>query len=368
VKLPPIPRELLTVPGIWRDQEAATKAFEREPLQDFAQLHFDAAVWAVRSQWRSIVPVAPRLSRAVVKAERAGQRQPEANGTRSDVNTGALTVEVKDYAAAIGLSAVGVAQYDPKYTFAPFQGKEVGDRVIVCILEQNWAMTQRIPSARSEQTALSTYAEVLGLAARLADFLHEKGYRAQPHDLQGHAVVIHYGVEAGLGQLGLNGQLLTRAAGSRCRITLVGTNAPLVLDHPVDYGVHAICDACQACVERCPSGAIPATRRMHRGVRKAKINTARCLPVVAQATGCAVCMKVCPVQRYGLDAVLEEHDRSGKILGKGTDELEGYDWPLDGRHYAPGERPALERSFFNPPGTNFDFTRKIPLTSDRTLI
>ena len=71
-------------------------------------------------------------------------------------------------------------------------------------------------------------------------------------------------------------------------------------------------------------------------------------------------MKVCPVQRYGLRAVLEEHARSGAILGRGTDELEGYVWPLDKHHYGPGEKPRLPRSFFNPPGFNFDPERKAP--------
>ena len=83
-----------------------------------------------------------------------------------------------------------------------------------------------------------------------------------------------------------------------------------------------------------------------RGIGRA----ARCFPVVAQATGCSVCMKVCPVQRYGLAAVLDEYKRSGRILGEDRDELEGYRWPLDGRHYGPGTRPFLDAGFFEVPG------------------
>ena len=57
-------------------------------------------------------------------------------------------------------------------------------------------------------------------------------------------------------------------------------------------------------------------------------------------------MKVCPIQRYGLAAVLEHREATGEILGLGSDELEGYDWPLDGYHYGPGLRPRLEPEFF----------------------
>ena len=88
---------------------------------------------------------------------------------------------------------------------------------------------------------------------------------------------------------------------------------------------------------------------------KAKLNTKRCLPVMGKADGCSVCMKVCPVQRYGLPAVLEEYDRTGTILGKDSDDLEGFDWPLDGQHYGPGNRPR--------PRATVRSTRRTPLSA-----
>ena len=131
-------------------------------------------------------------------------------------------------------------------------------------------------------------------------------------------------------------------------------------DEPVDYGLEGVCDRCQACVRRCPVGAIPGRRREHRGVVKAKLNTKRCLPIVTQAAGCSVCMKVCPVQAYGLPAVLEEYERSGEILGTHTDALEGYDWTLDGRHYGPGETPRVPDEVVRPEGYAFDPDRADP--------
>jgi epoxyqueuosine reductase len=163
--------------------------------------------------------------------------------------------------------------------------------------------------------------------------------------------MIQYGVQAGLGQLGLNGQLLTPQAGSRARLSIITTDAEFEHDQPVDFGIHRICDECQACVRRCPVGAIPRLRREYRGVRKAKIKTERCFPVAANAEGCAICMKVCPIQRYGLDAVKRHYVDTGEILGRGSDELEGYTWPVDGRHYPPGEKPDADaiRRVLNPP-------------------
>lgn len=217
-----------------------------------------------------------------------------------------------------------------------------------------------IPSDEAEMAAMYGYAEGMTRTAELAEFLKRMGYGAAPQGFPGDAITIHYGVSAGLGQLGINGQLLTPEAGSRCRILLLTTDAPLVHDSPVDYGLHKVCDECKACVRNCPVGAIPQTRKSYRGVVKSKLNTVRCLPVVAQASGCAICMKVCPVQRYGLEAILDHREKTGEILGVGSDELEGYDWPLDGEHYGPGETPRVGDEIMSNPDLIFDYSRKEP--------
>lgn len=334
-------------PGIERDKAAEEEAFASVgPLPMFERHYRDAMIWLRGHIWRARLKALPGWMRAVKRARRVSETNPTALGSSPEPEQ--LTDALRQRAAELGLSAIGVAEYDPKYTFAPYQDQQVGDRVITCILEQSWEATQTIPSALAEKAALETYKRVINLGSQLGQFLVDMGYRTTVCDQAGHHVAIHYGVEAGLGQLGLNGQLLTPHAGSRCRLITITTNAPLSLDSPIDFGINAICDKCQACVERCPSGAIPSTRQMHRGVLKAKINTKRCLPVVARAEGCALCMKVCPVQRYGLSAVYEELAATGTIIGRHSDELEGYEF-IDGEYYGPGERPKLDREFFSVP-------------------
>jgi ferredoxin len=253
---------------------------------------------------------------------------------------------LRNKAAELGLSAIGIAAYDKKYTVAQHLGLQIGDHVIVCVLEQNYVATQSIPSPAAERAEFHAYVDLMNLATALTQYLQQRGHRAEVHPADGPYIILHYAVASGLGQLGLNGQLLTPHAGSRCRLVAITTDAPLIHDYPVDYGIHKLCDECQACVRRCPSGAIPSTRGYYRGVEKAKINPKRCMPVVAQAEGCAICMKVCPVQRYGLDKVYEHYELTGDILGRGSEELESYVWPLDGSRYPPGRRPRLPRDFF----------------------
>lgn len=339
------PRGLQGVAGIGRDPQAEQKAFEEGPLPSMLKIYPNAHHQVRAGMWHAALPTAPRLMRAFAAIERAARRPPADVQVRLEPEE--LTARVREKAAELGLSAIGVAQYDPKYTFEPYLGTEVGDRMVVCALEQNYASTQQIPSPTGERAALSAYAEGMQMTAALAEFLQDLGYRAEAHSAEGRGVMIHYGVASGLGQLGLNGQLLTPFAGSRCRLLGISTDAPLVFDTPKDYGINKICDECRVCQRRCPANAIPVGgRRLHRGVEKAKINIHRCLPVMAAADGCAVCTKVCPVQRFGLAAVYEEYERSGEILGKGTDDLEAFHWPPDGRTYQIGKRPKVPQQVF----------------------
>jgi ferredoxin len=352
-----VPEELLTYPGEIRNRAEEERSAIEQPLSDFFSVHPEASEFIVGHGRGFLLPTFPRVARAVQRIRQATRLKPSAPGRTHDPVE--LTAMLRAEARRIGLSRIGIAANDPRYTFRDTDAEQLAT-VVVCLLEQDWELTQKIPSDEAEQAAFFGYAEGMSRTAELTRFLKGLGYRAAPQGLTGDGIAIHYAIEAGLGQLGINGQLLTPEAGSRCRILMLTTDAVLTLDHPVDYGLHEVCDECQACVRNCPVGAIPKARKPFRGVVKSKLNTTRCLPVVAQAEGCAICMKVCPVQRYGLDAILEHREKTGGILGLGSDELEGYDWPLDGRHYGPGQTPKVGEDIVKNPGLTFDITRSEP--------
>jgi hypothetical protein len=282
----PAPAELLTAPGIRRDPTAEQAAFEKAPLFFFFTLHEEVRPVLMKYFALPFTVVAPRLfsSTRRLRVEQDGKAE---RASAAPVLPTDLKAALRAEAGRIGLSAIGIAQYDEKYTFAEFAGNAVGDRVVVCVLEQNYDATQRIPSFKSEEAALSTYGELQDKLVQLARWLRACGYQARPETFEGESLFIHYAVAAGLGQLGVNGQL---------------------------------------------------------------------------TEGCSICMKVCPVQRYGLTAVLDEYERTGNILGKDTDDLEGYDWPLDGKHYGPAQKPRIAASVVAPPELHFDPSRLLPLT------
>jgi epoxyqueuosine reductase len=350
-----VPRALRSYPGTIIDEQAANRAFADQPLRDFWVVYRDWDLWINTEWWRFIWRVLPHYVRAEKEVFATRAAQPQSAAPAHD--PAVLTERMRAEAARLGLSAVGFADYDPRWTYADSEASISKRSVIICVLEEDHAVEQTAPSARHERRTMEGYAVAMRATSALARSLQARGHRAEPHGPDGPFMFIPYAVEAGLGQMGLNGQLLTPSAGARIVMTAITTTAPLVAGRPVDYGIPAICDACKACVRRCPVGAIPARRNPARGVLKAKINTGRCLPVVGQADGCAVCSKVCPVQRYGLPRIYEHFERTGHIYGRGTDELEGYSWPLDGRYYPAGKKPSIKsEELLRPKGRRFDPT------------
>ncbi|MQB02081.1 MAG: hypothetical protein GEU78_17770, partial [Actinobacteria bacterium] len=166
--------------------------------------------------WYYRLKSAPRLLRAAraVESETPEPGLEDAEGARSPER---LTRQVHAQAEAVGLSRIGVAAWDPKYTFEPYHDEIIGDRIIVCVLEQDWEATQQIPSEAGAMAQLTTYAVLMERALKLAAWIREMGFRAKVHPPEGRSLVLHYAVDAGMGQLGLNGQVLTLTAGSRCR-------------------------------------------------------------------------------------------------------------------------------------------------------
>ena len=95
-----------------------------------------------------------------------------------------------------------------------------------------------------------------------------------------------------------------------------------------------------------------------RGVEKNKLVYKRCRPVMSRYEGCAICMKVCPINKYGAKAVMEHYIQTGLVLGKGTHDLEGYTLNEESTgkyvtgYFGPGELPTFDASFFKiPTGT-----------------
>jgi NAD-dependent dihydropyrimidine dehydrogenase PreA subunit len=351
----PIPEELETVPGIPTNQREVDWYAREYPLETMNITERASRDWAntmrdQHAEMREIRKEHDKLNSSLIMATRqTAQIEPTVEPTGEDV-----TQQIKDKARELGYLEVGITSYDTRYEYQSKRGFNHYPHTICLAYEQDFEPTQTIPSIDAEIVHSSTYRTQAAAGLELANFIRSLGYHAQViHSSDATGPVIPMFVAAGLGQLGACGYLLTPHAGNRNRLMMVTTDANVTHDQPVDYCIHAFCQVCQVCVNRCPGRALMRDKIWWRGIEKNKLYFKRCRPVMARYLGCGVCMKTCPIQKYGLKNVMDHYAATGQVLGKGTHDLEGY--TLEGKGYfGPGEMPVFEAGFFNMPHGNAD--------------
>jgi Pyruvate/2-oxoacid:ferredoxin oxidoreductase delta subunit len=351
----PIPEELETVPGIPTNQREVDWYAREYPLETMNITERASRDWAntmrdQHAEMREIRKEHDKLNSSLIMATRqTAQIEPTVEPTGEDV-----TQQIKDKARELGYLEVGITSYDTRYEYQSKRGFNHYPHTICLAYEQDFEPTQTIPSIDAEIVHSSTYRTEGAAGLELGNFIRSLGYHAQvhsPNDNTGPYIPMF--VAAGLGQLGACGYLLTPHVGSRCRLMMVTTDANVTHDQPVDYGIHAFCQVCQVCVNRCPGRALMRDKIWWRGIEKNKLYFKRCRPVMARYLGCGICMKVCPIQKYGMQTVMDHYAATGQVLGKGTHDLEGY--TLEGKGYfGPGEMPVFEAGFFNMPHGDAD--------------
>ena len=345
----PVPESLETIPGIPQHPAEVDWYTKEYPLESHNVENRAYRQWVdTISNIQTLRKEHEQLNRPWVTAARAsGSIEP----TGEPVPGKDVTQEIKQVARRLGFGEVGITEFDLRYVFVSKRNWVRGDLTnAVCLaMEQPYVDTQTAPSGPAEAAALATYRSEGEAALELAAFIRSLGYHAQVHSPNdASCVVIPMFVQAGLGQLGANGQLLSPHFGSRARLMMITTDAVMTYDPPVDYGIHNFCQVCQVCVNRCPGRALQREKVWWRGVEKDKLVAKRCRPVMARYAACGVCQKVCPIQKYGIAAVLRHYAQTGEVLGKGTHELEGYALPDKG-YFGPGELPHFDAEFFHVP-------------------
>lgn len=183
---------------------------------------------------------------------------------------------------------------------APVEVSEKYRWAIVMAVQQDYENIKRSPAQC--QTVDLAYSKMAWVASSLAVFIRELGYKAIPMGNE-MALSIPMAIDAGLGELGRNGLLITEKFGPRVRLCKVITDLHLEPDKPVDLGVQAFCETCKICADNCPGRAIKHGERTDKpwnisnneGVLKWPVDGEKCLGFwVKNGTWCANCVRVCP--------------------------------------------------------------------------
>ena len=299
--------------------DAATEAHRGEPGYGDGDFALQNGAWAVaRARLTEGEGEGVAREDADMPADRDGQAT-----TGTDPAT--LTRQVKDAAALYGADLVGIARVRSEWVYAtdererPIDLPEGVDRAIVVAVSMDYERLKTSPSVLAGAATGNGYSRMAFTSHCLAAYLRDLGWRAIAcgNDT---ALSIPLAVDAGLGQVGRNGLLITPRFGPRVRLCKVFTDAPLVSDAPIRFGVTEFCDLCLKCATTCPSSAITRgpqtevgpTPSNHPGLRRWFVDPEACLSFWHRnGVSCANCIRSCPFNK----APGKLHDAARALIG-----------------------------------------------------
>ena len=228
----------------------------------------------------------------------------------------AMTVELKHIAKTFGADLVGITAYDERWVYthqysAQTQEAKPNDlpnnlpHVIVIGQAMDYDLIRTVPSALSGVATGLGYSHDALVLLSITQYIRNLGYRAVA-SMNDSALAIPYAIQAGLGEYGRNGLVITPQFGPRVRFGKIFTDLPLTHDQPIQFGVKPFCDICQYCADSCPVSAIPSGEPTDKvcnqsniiGVKKWSVNGEACFSFWAnQNSDCSICIRVCPYNK-----------------------------------------------------------------------
>jgi reductive dehalogenase len=231
---------------------------------------------------------------------------------KPDVTMEEATNVVKSFTKHLGACAVGVCEVNPNWVYS--KRGEVYDKwedwgtdipdlpkyAVVFAVEMSFEPVMAAPHTSMEVEVGYRYAQGAFISTMISQWFEGMGYKGVAQHSRHYDVMIPpLAVDAGLGEVGRQGYMITPGEGTRTRAFAILTDMPLVTDKPISFGVEEYCSHCGKCAATCPSKSIPlGDMAVYNGVKKWKVDSSTCYEYWhAVGTGCAICMAVCSFGR-----------------------------------------------------------------------
>jgi reductive dehalogenase len=240
---------------------------------------------------------------------------------RTDISAADLTAFLRGWLLQQGVHSVGVTPLRAEHCYSHHgRGARYGKAItaahawaLALTVEMDHAMVQRAPGGPIVMESSRQYLRSGMLAVQAARMLRALGWPARAHiDGKYDVVCPLVARDAGLGDIGRMGLLMTPRLGPRVRIAVITTDAPLAPDVPShDESMLDFCMRCSKCADNCPAHAIPAGERLDAdGLARWQIDSDACFLFWNQVgTDCGRCIAVCPYAHP--DSLLHNLVRSG---------------------------------------------------------
>lgn len=277
------------------EKELLDNAFRKEPglLSPKSTYYNKKAFEAADAYFEEIGTLHPYIE---------GASNPEK--TKLDAKT--FTERIKKQTLDLGALDVGITNTKPYHFYShKGRGDEYGNIIdnshqiaIAFTVEMNHEMVMAAPQASIVMESAKQYLNAGKIATQIAELIRDMGYDARAH-IDGNYQLICPLVarDAGLGEIGRMGLLMTDTHGPRVRIAVVTTDMELLPDaYTKQHSVIDFCRMCKKCADCCPSQSIQkGDPTKVNGVKRWKIDSESCFTFWCKAgTDCGRCMAVCP--------------------------------------------------------------------------
>ena len=238
------------------------------------------------------------------------QALPIFQGKKVEMSPEEASERIKGFTRNLGADMVGITAINPLWLYSRRgeifheNWKDWGKGIVITHkyaivfgTEMSFNVISAAPHTPTSIESSTQYAKGAFIATSLAKYTANLGYSATANHLRYYdALMVPLAVDAGLGELGRHGYMITKKLGPRLRLGAVTTDLPLIPDRPVDIGVEDFCRICKKCAVCCPSSSIPEEdQEVHNGTRRWKLNAETCFDYWGKVgTGCNICMRVCP--------------------------------------------------------------------------
>ncbi len=249
-----------------------------------------------------------------------------------------LTTFIKHWALKLGALDVGITQLKDYHKYSTRgRGANYGNDVnlnhkyaIALTVEMDFDQVRSGPLAPIVMESAQQYLHSGSIAVQIAEFIRRNGHTARAHIDGNYEVVCPLVArDAGLGEIGRMGLLMTPRQGPRVRIAVVTTDMPLETDMAtIDRSVTEFCTHCKKCAVNCPSDSISYNdRETIDGTLRWKINQESCFAFWTKTgTDCGRCMSVCPYAHPDnlLHNIVRFGIRNSSIFSKAAIVLDDY--------------------------------------------
>lgn len=229
---------------------------------------------------------------------------------------GRATTKIKGFAHHIGAKVVRIGPLNQAYVYShkgrayrrsgegePRVGTPVAlphEHAVVLVEGLNHGILKGAPKKQVILEVFRAYSKLGHMAVILARYIRLLGYPARAHMVTNYQIIVPpVAIDAGVGELGRHGIVISKEFGSAMKMAVVTTALPLLHDEKRDLGVVDFCRHCRICAENCPSGAIShGEKQIVRGVERYPFKAEACFKIWNETgTDCGVCIGSCPYSK-----------------------------------------------------------------------